>query len=498
MRSRTLLVPLLLLALVLAGCGGTPAAPTAESSSAPSAAAETVASPAASAATEPSSAAAPSAAAESTAAAVEASAAGASEASGDVTVLLIGKPAEDGIDAVTGKPIPGVAKLKDEFAAVHPEINLNLVNIEWGSGSTGYSPKTEAMVQNDEACVYLMPGAQDFGKRGLLVDLNTLIDADAEFENVWPGDSLQQWSGPGPDGKAGLWGLPYSGGNRVIHWDAKLFKDWGVEPLSEKPTLAEIEEKAAKMTGTNPVTGEENFGYWYQGKYVVWQFMAIAHAMGANWGEVGADGAWQIDWNTPEYEQALDWLVKMSKLAPPGALAADAMPEGFLTDQNTVAIIPEGESGYYILPFIAQPELQERYRTSMNLKGEDGKGGLFIGDPLSMAASCPNKEAAWVVMKWLAGSVESQRYNFESGGNPPVIADAASAAPDIGKLVDAEAILGQATSTDDRYPWAASQPRWSLQTAIEAALAGTMTPKQALEQAQTETADWLAQQASGQ
>ncbi len=142
----------------------------------------------------------------------------------------------------------------------------------------------------------------------------------------------------------------------------------------------------------------------------------------------------------------------MSKYAPPGALAADAMPEGFLTDQNTVAIIPEGESGYYILPFIATPALQERYRTTINVKGADGKGGLFIGDPLTMAASCENKPAAWEVMKWLAGSVESQRYNFASGGNLPVIKDSAAAAPEIAKLVDADAILGQMTSTDNRYP----------------------------------------------
>ena len=38
------------------------------------------------------------------------------------------------------------------------------------------------------------------------------------------------------------------------------------------------------------------------------------------------------------------------------------------------------------------------------------------------------------------------------------------------------------------------QPRWSMQAAIEAAIAGTMTPADALKQAQTETADWLAQQ----
>ena len=458
-RSRMLLPFILTAVLLLAACGGA-AAPAVE---------QPTAAPAATAAP-------------------------AGAASGAVTVLLIGKPDEDGIDPVTGNPIPGIGKLKELFAASHPNIALEIINIPWGSGATGYAPKTEAMITANEACVYLMPGAPDFGRRGLLTNLDTLIANDPTFKNVWAGDSMKQWRGVGTDGKDSQWGLPYSGGNRVIHWDAKLFKDWGVEPLSAKPTLDEIEQKAAKMTGKNPVTGEQNYGYWYQGKYITWQFLAIAHAMGANWGQAKPDGTWEINWDTPEYEKALEWLVKLSKYAPPGALAADAMPEGFLTDQNTVAIIPEGEAGYYILPFIAKPELQDRYRTTLNLKGADGKGGLFIGDPLTMAASCANKPAAWEVMKWLAGSVESQRYNFESGGNLPVIIDSAAAAPEVAKLVDAESILGQVTSTDNRYPWASSQPRWSLQAAIEAALAGTITPKQALEQAQKETVDWLAQQ----
>ena len=56
--------------------------------------------------------------------------------------------------------------------------------------------------------------------------------------------------------------------------------------------------------------------------------------------------------------------------------------------------------------------------------------------------------------------------------------------------------VNQNASAERRYPWASSQPRFSLQAAIEAALAGTLTPKQALEQAQKETDDWLAQQAA--
>jgi hypothetical protein len=58
-------------------------------------------------------------------------------------------------------------------------------------------------------------------------------------------------------------------------------------------------------------------------------------------------------------------------------------------------------------------------------------------------------------------------------------------------------ILEQPLTAEAVYPWASSQPRWSLQTALEAALAGTMTPEEALKQAQDETDTWLKQQAAG-
>ena len=84
------------------------------------------------------------------------------------------------------------------------------------------------------------------------------------------------------------------------------------------------------------------------------------------------------------------------------------------------------------------------------------------------------------------------------GGNLPVIEGAAEAIPELGQLIDADAILNQNAFAERRYPWASSEPRWALQTAIEAALAGTMTPKQALQQAQKETEDWLQQQQADQ
>ena len=412
--------------------------------------------------------------------------------SGEVTAVLLGWPDADGTDATTGEPVRGVGYLKATFEASHPSIKLNIVNIPYGSGATGYGPKTEAMVQANEACVYRMPAGLDFARRGLLENLDDRIAADPAFENVW-GPSLDYGRGWTPDNPAALVFVPSGADNRVIHWDAKLFDDWGVEPLSEWPTIQEIEEKAAKMTGTNPVTGEENFGYWYQGKYTVWQFLAIGHAFGGTWGGPNPDGTTTIKWNNPEYVKGLEWLVKMAQYAPRGSLAADAMPPGFLSNDNVVAIIPEGEPGYYLQAILSSEELAARFRVSHNLKGEDGLGGLRSSGGMTMAKSCENKEAAWEVLKWLAGSKEAQQYYFDEAGNLPTRADAPTVLPQLSVLPDAEVITTESLTAEPFYNFP-PQARSALQAALEEALAGTLTPQEALDRAQQETDDFLAQQ----
>ncbi len=421
---------------------------------------------------------------------------GKSDPASTVRVLTIGYPDKDGLDPATGARQPGINQLEDAFAKANPDITLDVVNIPWGSGATGYAPKTEAMVKANEACLYEMPAAQIYGRRGLLVNLDTLIEKDTDFKNVW-GKQLEASRSWGPDNPKSLFFLPNNTGERVINWDATLFEHYGVEPLSKQPTLAEIEEKAARLTGTDPVTKKKTYGYWYQGKYAVWQFMAIAHAMGANWGSVKDDGSMVVNWNTPEYLQALQWFIKMSKYAPRGALAGEGMPQGFLSDQNTVAIIPEGEQGYFVQQLIARSELRQRFRVSHNLKGPDGFGGVNTVSPLAMAASCKNKDAAWKALKWLAGSKDAQKYYFESIGRLPVTTDSSSAVPQLADLPDGEVILTQPQAAEPIYPWAADQPRWAMQTALEKALAGTLTPERALEQAQKETDDWLSKQGTG-
>jgi multiple sugar transport system substrate-binding protein len=410
-----------------------------------------------------------------------------------VKVMMIGYPDKTSTDAITGAKVPGISELQSAFDKANPSIDLQIINIPWGSGATSYSAKTDAMLKSNGACLYEMPGAQDYGAQGQLVNLNALIKADPHFKNVW-GSELQTSQSWGPSNPKSLFYLPDNTGVRVINWDASIFKDYGVKPLSQHPTLAEIQADAAKMTGTDPVTHQQTYGYWYQGQYTVWQFMAIADAMGANWGHVNPNGTLTIHWNTPQYLKAMKWLVMMSKYAPKGALASDTMPDGWMTNQNVVAIVPEGEQGYFIAPLIANASLRSRFRTSFNLVGPNGHGGVNTVSPLAMAASCNNKPAAWTTLKWLAGSPKAEVYYFEAAGRVPTTVGAAKLVPGLAALPDAKVIVGQPQLADPVYPWAAATPRWAMQTALEGALAGTLTPQQALAQAQKKTNAWLAQQ----
>jgi multiple sugar transport system substrate-binding protein len=412
-----------------------------------------------------------------------------------VKVMTIGYPDQNTKDAVTGATVPGIGQLQAAFDKANPSISLQIINIPWGSGATSYTAKTTAMVSGNDACLYEMPDAQTYGREGKLVDLTSLIKSDAHFKNVW-GTQLDINRSWGPNNPKSLFYLPDNTGVRVINWDSTIFKDYGVAPLSLHPTLAEIQQKAAKMTGKDPVTGQQTYGYWYQGKYAVWQFMAIGDAMGATWGHVDNKGRMTIKWTTPQYLKAMKWFVMMSKYAPKGALASDSMPDGFLTNQNVVGIIPEGEQGYFIAPLIAHPELRTRFRTSFNLTGPNGHGGVNTVSPLAMAASCNNKPAAWTALKWLAGSPAAEKYYFEAAGRVPVTTGSAKLVPGLSQLPDAKVIVGQPQQADPVYPWAADDPRWAMQSALEGALAGTLTPEQALAQAQKKTNQWLAQQKS--
>ena len=83
--------------------------------------------------------------------------------------------------------------------------------------------------------------------------------------------------------------------------------------------MNELLEKAKKMTGKNPVTGEENFGICYKGKDAADTLMNLAEANGGTWGTGFEWEGMKINFNSEEMKSGLNWLKEAVKYAPRGS-----------------------------------------------------------------------------------------------------------------------------------------------------------------------------------
>jgi ABC-type glycerol-3-phosphate transport system substrate-binding protein len=405
-----------------------------------------------------------------------------------VKVQLIGDfSMEDSTDPITGEKTPGLNTLKEEFEKQHPGATVEFILMPW----EGYTEKTQAMLTSGEADVYQMPGIADFATQGLLEPLQPYIDADSEFStDIFIDQQVDGWKALGPDSnELEIFGLPFFGDARFITYDKKLFDDWGVEYLSEHPTMEEISEKAAKMTGTNPVTGEQNYGIWFRGDWSsAFTLLNAAEGIGGKWGTGFAWEDVEFEFNSPEMLAGLNWMLDMQKLAPEG-IVSNQGNEKWMTKENNIAIMLNTGPGELVQQTHAQG-LEDRIAIAQEFKNEEGKGGLFAGSPITIGKSSENKELAWEWLKF-ATSDFAQKYFYETGAFPSI--KSALEWESVKKYEDLLGPVFEAMETPytPRYHWAAAQPRFILTSEIEAALTGKRSAQEALDKAQKESTEWL-------
>ncbi|WP_299088711.1 sugar ABC transporter substrate-binding protein [uncultured Metabacillus sp.] len=405
-----------------------------------------------------------------------------------IKVQLIGDfTMETSTDPITGDSVKGVEVLKEEFEKQHPGATVEFIIMPW----EGYTEKTQAMITSNEADVYQMPGVADFAPQGVLEPLQPFIDNDSEFSlDIFIDNQVEGWKVLGPDDdELQIYGLPFLGDARFISYDKKLFDDWGVEYLSDHPTMQEIAEKAKKMTGKNPVTGEQNYGIWFRGDWSsAFTLVNLAEGQNGSWGEGFAWDEVKFNFNSPEMLNGLKWLADMQQYAPKG-LVSNQGQEKWLTKDNNIAIMLNQGPGDIVKQTYAQG-LEDRIAIAQEFKNEQGQGGLFAGSPLAIAKSSKNKELAWEWIKF-ATSEFTQKYLFEEVGAIPAIKTATEWDSVKEKPLMLQVFEAMSTPMTPRYPWASSQPRFILTSEIEATLTGKRTPEEALEKAQKESTDWV-------
>ncbi|UOQ44176.1 sugar ABC transporter substrate-binding protein [Halobacillus salinarum] len=405
-----------------------------------------------------------------------------------IKVQMIGDFAmEDSTDPITGEKTKGVHVLKEEFEKQHPGAKVEFILMPW----EGYTEKTQAMLTSGEADVYQMPGVADFAPQGVLEPLAPYIEKDEDFNlDIFIENQVEGWKALGPDSdELKIYGLPFLGDARFIAYDKKLFDQWGVDYLSDHPTMDEVAEKAKKMTGKNPETGEQNYGIWFRGDWSS-AFTLIDTAEGQN-GRWGTGFAWdeiKFEFNSKEMVNGLNWLLDMQDYAPKG-LVSNQGSENWMTKDNNIAIMLNQGPGDTVKPAYAQG-LEDRIGIAQEFKNDEGRGGLFAGSPVAIAKDSKHKDLAWEWLKF-ATSDFAQKYVFEEMGLVPSV----NSALEWDSVKEQDLMLpvfdAMKTPWTPRYPWGSAQPRFILTSEIESALTGKRDAQAALDKAQKESTEWL-------
>lgn len=404
-----------------------------------------------------------------------------------IKVMLIGEhEMEPSTDPKTGEEKPGIKELKKEFEDEHPGAKVDFVVAPW----EGYAEKTQALITSGGADVFQLPGLADYAAQGVLEPLESYIEDDNYDLDKYIEGQINGWKSLGPDDDdEKIYGLPEEGDTRVTVYDKELFEQWGVEELSDEPTMDEILEKAKKMTGKNPETGEKNYGIWFRGDYdSAFTLVNAAESQDGQWGSGYDWDEVEFDFDSNEMKKGMEWLKDLSEYAPDGILS-DQGDEQWLTEDNNVAIELE-QSPAETLRDATATGTEDRFGITDDFSGSDGIGGMFGGSPISMAEDSDNKELAWEFIKF-ASSDFYQKYLWEESKILPVTKSAAELdyIKDYTMAVDSTEAMEN--SWTPRYPWASSQPRDILTNSIESVLSDEKEVDEALDGAQKDSTDWL-------
>ncbi|GAF11342.1 N-acetyl-D-glucosamine ABC transport system, sugar-binding protein [Bacillus sp. JCM 19045] len=404
----------------------------------------------------------------------------------DLTIALIGEfKNQDTTDPITAEKSTGLHAVKAEFERLHPGVTINFVIMPWSN----YVPNTQAMIAGSQADVYQMPGVNDFAAQGLLEPLQPFIEKDDFDLSVYHDNLVEGWMTFGPDDEElEIYSLPVLGDGRFIQYDKELFEQWGVEPLSDYPTVEEVLEKAKQMTGENPVTGEQNYGIYFTGTHDT--ALTLSNFMEGFGGEWGSGQRWEeieLNFNSAEMNKALEAMIELSEYMPKSFINGQGN-ERWLTPSNNIAIgVNQGNGN---MKTVYAQGLEDRFPVVQSFKNNDGVGSMFSGSPLAIGETSQNKELAWEFIKF-SSSEYFQSFLWEEWGSTPVIKEAT----EWDSIQDMELMIpvleAMTNAVTPRYPWASSQPRYILQAKVEGALTGTMTVEQALREAQEESTEWI-------
>ncbi|MCL2319804.1 MAG: extracellular solute-binding protein [Treponema sp.] len=326
---------------------------------------------------------------------------------GTVRIAWLGLSPDDRIDPISGITYKGSYALKDMIEKKLPGVKIEFVMIP----NDNWIQKMQTTIEAGDADIGWYTNqvmAPDW-----FVDHRDFMKTDpkfseADFEKTFtPGAKFytRYRSFDYPEATNAIYGLPYDASAYYIVYDSQMFKQWGVQPLSQKPTFDEISQAAKKMTGKNPVTGQQNYGIYLVARWSEW--LGVGSDMypvvtNPTMDITKLDTAKYVDVfkNSPTVLNYFQFLLDMIACAPAGVVNETGF-EQFYTANNNIGIMLDTSRTQTLYNYMQAKDksVTDRFIPVLLPRSATGVSSFPEIHKIAVTKQAKDKNLAWQVVK---------------------------------------------------------------------------------------------------
>lgn len=368
-------------------------------------------------------------------------------------------------------------ELRDMFHRAHPEATLVVTPLQWNS-SEKLLTAIAGRVPPDVAMIDRFTLAQ-WASRGALTPLDELAERDGirkedYFEATWEESTYE----------GRLYCIPLNTDTRALFYNKRLFREAGLDPERPPRTWRELEEYADRLTRYDEKGRIQTAGFistFMGGSYGQTWFYTY---LWLNGGEALDEGNTRVLFNDERGVEALEFMVHMFHKYGAEKLIAFVQTGGVRENNpflaGRVAMVIETSPFVSIIEKWA-PDLE--YGVADLPYPEDGRKCTWSGGfGLAIPRGCRHPELAWEFVK-LACTYEGQMVIGRIGRQMPALKRAAFD-PYFDDFPHWRFFANQMAYTRFRPVTPAGALMWDeMARAVDAALLGSATPKEALDRA---------------
>lgn len=320
----------------------------------------------------------------------------------EITLDLVGpsifSSEEETTDLVSGIVKPGYNKIVERWNELYPNVKLNFNLCPWNDWQAYIT--TACLDGNADIILH---GAS---MTDLAEDLTPYLDKEPEYQEMLYATAKRRLS----DSMDQLivTGIPATN-NPIIMWvDTEKFANFGVELPDDQWTVDELKAAAEKLTGMDPVTGEQTYGFLlaFSGTgnlyYNHWFLADVYDAQIYNYGATMKDST--VNYLSEGSIKAFQTIAELAQYESPEAKEGVAVPTGFDgTNDHAIIISNVPVSDYLLMKASGLEDKYAPYPLFTIEEGEDaGKPVANMGDNnLAIYKESDAKEWAWEFIKFM-------------------------------------------------------------------------------------------------